>query len=92
MVQETITRTSEKSYWTYSVNDYNCQRFILDNLTTLEGGSVPSEISKFILQDVPSLLTGSKYVKLPAQILTDLAGFWDRLIGKGKKKRRYSRY
>ena len=92
MVQETITRTSEKSYWTYSVNDYNCQRFILDNLTTLEGGSVPSEISKFILQDVPSLLTGSKYVKLPAQILTDLAGFWDRLVGKGKKKRRYSRY
>ena len=63
------------NFWLYSTT-YNCQRFVMD---LLRGSGLDTpELTKFVLQDTESLLSG--YAKNAADAVTDLAGRADILI------------
>jgi hypothetical protein len=63
--------------WYYDPVNHNCQYFALD-ITKQMYGNVNPEVQKFVFQDVKGLY--SKSTSKVARFVTDIAGWWDRVI------------
>lgn len=80
----------------YSADKYNCQNYILaliDSLALFAGSSTPMNIKDFIYQDPEILFNNLNGVRKVSNTITgDIAHTLNRIIGKGKPRRKTIRF
>jgi len=69
-VQTTIDRIGTGSFFLYDAKNRNCQRFIMDNLTS--NGINTQELTEFISQEADSIFAKLPGLKEFARVLTDM--------------------
>lgn len=83
-VEKARKRVGNKKFFEYDPFKNNCQYFLRYLLQA--SGLYTAKAKHFLFQDIEELQKElPDYVKNTAKGITDLAGFWSKLIGKGKK-------
>lgn len=88
LVNNTLDRIGTKAFFYYNSFSYNCQRMMLDMLTS--NGLINNELKTWLYQDVAKL--GKKLPKAlkdSAQTAIEVKRFVNRITGKGAIPRKY---
>ena len=83
-INNLITRAennNQGTFYRYSANNQNCQKFVLDILTS--SNLITPELKTFIYQDAEQLLPKG-VIRSIAQRATDIGGFFDTIIHGGE--------